>query len=67
VLFSKRLKNLIESGKKYWRMKLKKINLKEDGGGANSSERRKLELISQTRNPLNSRHMLNQEVKHQTN
>jgi hypothetical protein len=27
VLFSKRLKNLIESGKKYWRMKLKKISL----------------------------------------
>jgi hypothetical protein len=31
VLFSKRLKNLIESGKKYWRMKLKKISLKEGG------------------------------------
>jgi hypothetical protein len=37
------------------------------GGEANSSEHRKLELISETRNPLNSRHMLNQEVKHQTN
>jgi len=66
VLFSKRLKNLIESGKKYWRMKLKKISLK-GGGRANSTEPCKLELISQTCNPLNSRHMLNQEVKHQTN
>jgi len=38
VLFSKRLKNLIENGKKYWRMKLKKINLKEDRGGGGPSK-----------------------------
>jgi len=67
VLFSKRLKNLIESEKKYWRMKLKKISLKGGGERANSTEPCKLELISQIYNPLNSRHMLNQEVKHQTN
>jgi len=42
-----------------------KLKRRPGGGGeANSSEPHKLELISQTRNPLNSRHMLNQEIKH---
>jgi len=61
VLFSKRLKNLVESENKYWKMKPKQYKIKKE------KKPRKPELMSQIRNPLSSRHDLNQEGQHMIN
>jgi hypothetical protein len=61
VLFSKRLKNPVENENKYWKMKPKKYKIKKE------KKPRKPELMSQIRNPLSSRHGLNQEGQHMIN
>jgi hypothetical protein len=62
VLFSKRLKNIVENRKKNWRMKQKNYKNKQ----ANLDKFSKPGLISQTHNPLSSTSGFNQETQYLT-